>query len=223
MPAKYPPDGIDWFREHERFAVAKLGFKDSEWAPWRENFVAIETRAYFGSVGGSGVVTKAIGETELSSGVTPASYKEIFWDDSAGGAPDLIIPGGSSGQWAIYGRMRFTALDANTRTTFGVRNALGTHFVRLGVVGTVNALNFIVQSDAANIDSGVVDDTTWRNWLVVRKGIVTSLYFDGVLKGSANLFPASHGGPHAIAYSGSATAMKLGMEFVGAVFPRQVT
>lgn len=211
-----------WFDQQERRALNLLSWA-SGYGIWRDDMVSIDTRSYQGSVAGTGAIAKLIGELDITSGATANSYKEVFWDDGTG--VDLFIPGGTSGEWAIYGRLRFTDLDAQTRCTFGVRDTAGTGFVRLGCVGSVSATNFVLQTDNGSIDSGVADDANPHDWMVVRKGTTTSLYIDNAVKGTpADLFPQAACGAHAIASNGTTAAVrKTGLMFVGAVFPRRTT
>lgn len=215
-----PGEGIDWFRSREREAIKLLGVADGDWFSWRDDMVALAQRTNVGSVGGTGGIARADREFELTSGANASSYQEVFWDNTT--SPNPIVPSGSTGEWAIYGLLRFTGLDSATRSTFGVRNAAGSAYARLGCIGAVSAANFAFQTDNGSIDSGLTDDANWREWLVVRSGSLTTLYIDGVVRGTpADLYPSAACGPHAVAFNDSTAAVrKIGMSLVGITVPR---
>lgn len=210
----------DWFREQEIKAMQRLGgvFQNGQYYAWRDDFIAIEARTFFGSSGGSGGVAKARAELILTpGGGAGTNFQEVFWDD--GTAPDLALPAGTTGNWAIYGRLRFTNVDANTRSHFGVRNASGNRFVRIGAIGAVSAANYVLQTDNGNINSNLPFDANMHDFMGVRTGGVTTFYIDDVARGSANVFPTIEPtGFHAIGLGTATVDSRIGLSAVGALF-----
>ena len=167
----------------------------------------------------SGTVTRGLGYLRLDTGAGAAGAANAYWGAST--APNLIIPGGSGGVWAIATKFALSsAVDGNANLWVGASSAGRANNIRLGHIPGVTGLNFALLTDAGNIDTGVARDTAFHEWWVVRAGGITTIYMDGVaITQSALAYPNAPVGLEVSSNNGATAASRtIDVRWVAAMF-----
>lgn len=175
------------------------------------------------STSSGGVAPAFIGGAlvQLDSGITSGNSR-LTWGPDINANP--IIPGGSSGEWAVVARIRIpTAVDANTSCVFGFRTGAG--ILWAGVRGSQSTTKWSAIADGVGMTfsgtSGPNIDTNWHTLALVRKASVTTLYVDGVAVGSANIYPSIPVGLNLdVTDFGANASRQMQIQWIGVMFPR---
>lgn len=193
---------------------------------WRWHWADFTRRGDFTEIkANSGAVSAALGAAQLTSGVTGSSTDALYlgtandYSDIPLIAPALASDGATTA-WGIVGRMKITTTpDAQTSAYFGVRNAAGTAYLRIGAIGSLSTTNFVVDTETAlgDLDTAVALDTAWHTFRAYRYGAKTYVEIDDVAVGNgAKVRCGANAGIKAFVGNGStAAAQTIQIAWIG--------